>query len=1161
VSPAYKNKVRGFPDLYSDLPSTTDPKFNNHHRSNDYVKPTAPLLTRQQPSLPNINLPENSQRNIKRPKNHTPLPPLQSSTRDHFATENDGRQPHAVKIHDTTHHSDTISVPHDEYENVKSPTKYNNGKTHADDYQDNLYDDSKPVNYDEKAYYDDEEVLEAVNPRLEKPEPKRESDKNDDFQHHNRGNPEVETKSYDGRREPPYKAGHSNAKLRQYQNRQPERQQPLEQTYDGSQNRQRQPQSEESVQPNQSDSYNTETLDRKRPYSSNNNQSETSPSIETTTEDRFPPPPREFYEELNKYRYIENPFASLDFDFDAYLDKLRGNPIPANQQEFSEDQEIIHKKLPEEKYYEPDGDTVNSTTYQNLVSSTTTGKPRTQQNARPVEPVYNKTSRPRVNHGQTTEYIKEYQEIRNKKPPEQSYYDSESDTVKSTTYQNLVSPTTAGKPRTQENTRPIEPLHIKPSRPRVNYGQTTEYIKEYYPPHRNQNIYNEDIGTHSEEVKNQRHTHQDRPTYTDTESVQDSDHTTTTTHTPQNGKDIVNSHINPDLLTVPFYSGDDGNFYANPVHIQPQQPEANYAAKSKDKEQPTDIYYKHPIQEDNSDVIQSTERNTHKISTSDSYTQSHRDHSFNSKGKAKNHRPYEPTVTTSFPAGRENENSLRPITEVATTPSQSSKPIHRGPTRNKPQNLEHVYMSETMTTQTPDDISPKNTFYGGSEYQWQNVTTQPELHVKAPLATSALSTPYPLHTTVSSSNRHQHQAANMQSTEFTPLRPLAEPVTSLTESNSKQKKMGYSFIQASVEENDTIKPLRDFKNSRRLQSHKSVTTATHTTTLPSTTTREYLSTSSTTQYNNWKTYNTWQGRVPYQQEFELTTPTQTKYRVTDNNPVIRLSSELDLTTPTLPEYTTVKLTNIYNTQSSFTPVIYSGVQTSTIPTNELLDSIYDIAKTMLKSQYETSSENVSFDPSSESVNQNPVTELILIHPNITTTTTSSTTRLKSRHRRPINKIPRPPGLVSLVTKYTPPGADHTTPETYTIRHRPSKDHPSLTVRQRGQRPQAMSLPSTAENVIITTTMPSNDLDITFSSTLKPPSPTRSQPPVMPRRLRRPTKTRVDVTSTEAYPDNDHSESFERPLQDSANRLNKKPLGSIMTTAPQRYSTKSQIMNM
>ena len=1169
VSVAYKDNVRGFPDLYLDLPSTTDSNFNNHQRNNDYVKPTAPPPTRQQSIFPNKKLPENSQRNIKRPQNHTPILQLESSIQNHFATENDGSQPHAVKNQESTHHSDAISIPQDEYQKVKEQTRHNNGKPHVDDYKDELYDDRKPVNYDEKAYYDDDvEVLEKGNPRLEKPEPNKEPDKNEDFRQHNRGIPEVETKPYDGRRRPPYRAANNNVKLRQNQNREPERQKSLEHAHDGSNNRQRQPQSEEYVQPDQSDSYTTETPDRERPYSSNNDQSETTPHTETSTEDRFPHPPPEFYEHFDKYKYIENPFASFDFDFDAYLDQLRGNPDPANQQEHSEDQEIKHKELPKENYYKSESDTVKSTTHQNLMSSTTTEKPRTQQNAKPVEPVNIKPSRPTVNPGQTTEYIKEYQDTKYKKPSEEDYYESETDNVKSTTYQNLVSSTTTGMPRTQQNARPIEPVHIKPSRSRVNHGQTTEYIKEYYPPDRNQNIYNEEIGTHSEEVENQRHTHQDRPTYTDTESVQYSghtttithDHTTTTTRTPQRGKDTVNRHINPDPLTVPFYSGDDGNFYANPAPIQPQQHVTNYAARSKDSEQLTDTYYKRPIQEYNSDVIQSTERNTHTTSISESNTQSHRDLSINSMANVKNHRPYELSVTTSFPAVRENENSLRPLTEVATTSSRGTKPLHRGAARNRPQNSAHVYVSQTMTTRTPDDISAKSTYYGGNEYHPQNVTIQPEIHMKEPLATSTWATPYPLHTTLASSNIYQHHAADTQSTEFTPPKPLAEPATTLKESNNKQKKMGYSLIQESVEENDTIKPMRDFKNARRQPSHKSVTTATHTTTFPSTTTREYLSTSSTTQYSNWKNYKTWQDRVPNEQEFELTTPTQTKYRVTENNSGFRLNSELDLTPPTLPEYTTVKLTNTYDTQGSFTPVTYSGLHTSTRPTNVLLDSIYDIAKTMFKTQHGTSGENVYFDPSSVSVNQNPVTELILFHPNITTTTTSSTTRLKSRRRRPTNKISIPPSFITQVTKHTPSAADHTTPATYTTQQRPSKTHPSLNVR-RGNRPQAMSLPSTAENIIITTTLPSNDLDIRYSSPLKSPSPTSSQAPEIPRRLRRPTKTRVDVTSTEAYPDNDQSESFERPLQDSVNRLNKKPLGSIMTTAPQRYSSKSQIMNL
>ena len=1171
VSAASKDKVRGFPDLYLDLPSTTDSNFNNHHRDNDYVKPTAPPPTRQQSILPNKKLPENSQRNIKRPQNRTPILQLESSTQDHFATENDGSQPHAVKIQESTHHSDAISIPHDEHEKVKVQTKYNNGKPHVDDYRDDLYDDRKPVNYDEKAYYDDDddddEVLRKGNPRLEKPEPNTESDKNEDFRHHNRGIPEVETKPYDGRTQPPYRAAHNNVKLRQNQNRQPERQKSLEHTYDGSNNRQKQPQSEEYVQPTQSDSYTTETPDRERPYSSNKDQSETTPHTETTTEDRFPHPPPEFYEQFDKYRYVENPFASFDFDFDAYLDQLRGNPGPAKQQELSEDQEIKNKELPKDNYNKSESETVKSTTYQNLVSPTTTGKPTTQQNVEPVESVTIRPSRPTVNPGQTTEYIKEYRDTKYKTPPEEGYYESESDNVKSTTYQNLVPSTTTGTPRTQQNARPIEPVHIKPSRPRVNHGQTTEYIKEYYPPDRNQNIYNEEIGTHSEEVENQRHTHQDRPTHTDTEIVQDTDYPTTithdhttTTHTSQRGKDTVHRHINPDPLTVPFYSGDDGNFYANPVPIQPQRQVTNYAAGSKDIEQLTDTYYKRPIQEYNSDVIQSTERNTHTTSISESNTPSHRDLSINSVGNVKNQRPYELSVTTSFPAVRENENSLRPTTEVVTTSSRGSKPLHRGATRNRPQNSAHIYVSQTMTTRTPDDTYAKSTYYGGNEYHPQNVTIQPEVHMKEPLTTSTWSTPHPLHTTVASSNTHQHHAARMQFTEFTPPKPLAEPATTLKENNNKQNKMGYSLIQESVEENDTIKPLRDFKNARRQQSHKSVTTAAHTTTLPSITTREYLSTSSTTQYSNWKNYNTWQDRVPNEQEFELTTPTQTKYSVTESNSGFRQNSDLDLTPPTLPEYTAVKLTNIYDTQSSFTPVTYSRVQTSTRPTNELLDSIYDIAKTMFKTQYGTSGENVYFDPSSVNVNQNPATELILFNPNITTTTTSNSTRPKSRRRRPTNKISRPPGFITQVTKYTASATDHTTPQTYTTQQRPSKTHPSSNVR-RGNRPQATSLPSTVENVIITTTLPSNDLDIRYSSPLKSPSPTSSQAPEIPRRLRRPTKTRVDVTPTEAYPDNDQSESFERPLQDSVNRLNKKPLGSIMTTAPQRYSSKSQIMNL
>lgn len=42
-------------------------------------------------------------------------------------------------------------------------------------------------------------------------------------------------------------------------------------------------------------------------------------------DDHFPRAPAAFYDNVNKYRHIENPFASINFDFDKYLDKLRGS--------------------------------------------------------------------------------------------------------------------------------------------------------------------------------------------------------------------------------------------------------------------------------------------------------------------------------------------------------------------------------------------------------------------------------------------------------------------------------------------------------------------------------------------------------------------------------------------------------------------------------------------------------------------------------------------------------------------------------------------------------------------------------------------------------------------------------------------------------------------
>lgn len=399
----------------------------------------------------------------------------------------------------------------------------------------------------------------------------------------------------------------------------------------------------------------------------------------------------------------------------------------------------------------------------------------------------------------------------------------------------------------------------------------------------------------------------------------------------------------------------------------------------------------------------------------------------------------------------------------------------------------------------------------------------------------------------------------MPPTELTSPRPQENPVSSLPQSDTNPKKTGHSYIHISEEENGTFRPLKILKNERILQSHKALPTGIYNSPIPSPTT-QFLSTSSTTRYNDLETYNSWQSTVPYQQEvsnFELTTPTQSKYKVTDNNSESKFNSESDLTTQPLPEYTTVKLINMHDVPSANTPITYSGVQTSTRPSNELLDSIYDIAKTMFKPQYDTASENAYTGRGSEIANQNPFTKLIPFHPNITTTTISSTTHLKPRHRRPLNNIPRGPGIMNHVNKYATTSADHTTHETYTTRHRPYKDRLSLPVRHRTHRPLTKSLPSAAAaNVITTTTSPSNDIHTTYSTTMvQYPSPTQSQPPVMPLRLRRPTKVRFDVTSTEAYPDNDKSESIERPLQHNINRLNKILLGSTMTAAPHRYSSK------
>jgi hypothetical protein len=1070
VGVLYKDNDRGVSDFYTNVPTTADPSLSNQHANHGHLRPPiAPSMShsaRQQTSLPNQNLTGKTQRNMNRSQDYTPVPYTPPNTQNPFDSDSVGNQPYTVRTRGVVFHNDKTYTPYEEYESVKLPVQTKNGKSHTSDYQDDAYNEKKPADYDEKAHHNDEDVLEAGHPRLEKKEPIRGRGKNSDSQHHNRGNTQ-------DRRLPYYKGGHSNEELPQNEYRQPEKQGSLEQTYDGRYDNHKKVQRGESTLPNQSGSYNTETFDNKRSPSSDSDQTgTTSPYVETTTEDRFPPPPPEFFEEFNKFKHIENPFASIDFDFDAYLEKLRG-PHPTSQQQPSKDQ-IKIKEPPGVNDYETEGDSIKSTTYENLVSTTTTGKPRIQQWSTPV------------NH---------------------------------------------------------EPSTQTPSQEHI-----TEYIKEYYPPYNSKNIYNEGIRAQSEEVENQRTTDRARPIDSDEEVVQDSvyqkEHITTTTYAPKPRTATVNHHINPNPLTVPFYPGEDGNFYAS----QPQQPEANHAGESKEIQPPTGTYYKYSEQEENSDVIQSTERNPHIISTSETYLQPHRYYYKNSKGNANNHGPFETTTITPFSAERDSADSLHPVLDVVTSPSRGSKPPRRGTVRNRPQNSEHVHASQTVETDKINDNSRKNAYYGDTEYRQPNVTMQPQLWVK-----EESSVPHPLTATASSSNKYQYQDAGTSSTEFT---PLAEPVASLTKSDTKQKKIGYSYTQGSVEENDTIKPLRDLKNERILQSHKALTTAIYTSTIPSTT--EYFTTSSATQYNDWKTYNRWQGTTPYQKEvsnFELTTPIQPRYKVTDNISRNKFNSELDLNTPTLSKYTTIKLTNTHDTYTTNTPVTHSQFQTSTKPSNDLLDSIYDIAKTMFKPLYDTANRNTYFEPSSESANQDPVTEFILLHPNISTTTIPSTTRLKSRQRWPTTNIARPPSNINYATKYTTSNFDHTTPETYTTRHRPSKNHPSSPVRHRAHRPRTTSLPNTASNVILTTTLSSNDIDITLNTTVKSPSPIRSHPPVTPRRLRRPTKTRVDVTSTEAYADNDKSESFERPLQDSVNRLNKKLLGSIMTAAPHRYSRK------
>ncbi|XP_069702425.1 nuclear pore complex protein DDB_G0274915-like isoform X3 [Periplaneta americana] len=1157
VGVLYKDNERGVsdrprlnPDLYTKLPSTVAPTYSSQqhrHQNNEYLRPLSTSQNIRQPNIPNENLTEKPHRNVQRPQNQAPAHttsntrnvfPAQndgsqafahttSNTRNIFPAQNDGRQAFAhttsntrnvfpaqndgsqafahttsntrnvspaqndgsqtfaVQNHDVVLHSDTTSTPYQEYESVKLPVQssgqsYKPGKPQTNDYQEEVYDDRRPQNYDDKSYYDDE-VLEEERQRFERPETVRRPETNSGSQNYNRGNTQVETR-YKDERQPYYKAS-QNEKPPQSYNREPQRQSSSEEAYEGNHDSQKLPHREQSTSQKESSS------NEKRPTNQDKDA-----HVETVTEDRFPSPPPEFFEDLNKYKNFENPFANLDFDFDEYLDKLRGKQSSSSQEN------------------------------------------------------------PSTVRGNNNEHS------------EVNYYQTENDSIKSTTQQNPVTTdevTTTRRPRIRQRPRTTQSTRLKP-RKRPTQTHTTEYIKEYYPPQNSENAYNQDASegkeTHREELEDQRKNNQGKPDSTNVEIAQDvfeKDQSTSTTRTPYSGVATAVHPANPNPLTVPFYSGEDGNFYANPVHIHSQRPVENQAEGLKVHDtatlSPEDAYYKYSLEEENA-ALYTSERNPLIVSTTQPHAQ-----------RVNNQESYE---SIAAPGINNNAHSLHPILEVVTVPAQTSKPPRRGPLRRPeenverfPQNFDHDY-----TTKSAVDVKvPKNSYYEDSLYHQQEVTTQSHTREKVnaptatPLPSSIREQPHPFTATTASSNIYKYHDSFNPSTELTPPKPLVEPVVFST----KPKKIGQLHNQGLVEENDTIKPLR---NERIPENHRPITTTTYTPTIPSTTTMtstttEYLTTSSTIQYDSWDSLNNWQSTTPYQKgniDVELTTPTQPNYKISDKPTGQRFNSDVELTTSALPDYTTVKLPTTHVNHKTTTPIIYAAIQTSTRPSNELLDSIYDIAKTMFHPQSDVAipphqaGENVYFEPSSEHANQNPVTEFVLVHhANGTTTTIPTTTRLKPRRRRPINKTPRP--FSNPNAEYTTSNidlSDHTTPETYTIRRRPSKDHPSSHTRHRVRRPQTTPLPSTS----VTPSLPSNDVDVTFSTTVKSPSYTRSKPPVTSRRQRRPTKTRINLTSTEAQADNDKSESFDRPLQDNANRLNRKPLpekDSIAPTSPHR----------
>ena len=352
-------------------------------------------------------------------------------------------------------------------------------------------------------------------------------------------------------------------------------------------------------------------------------------------------------------------------------------------------------------------------------------------------------------------------------------------------------------------------------------------------------------------------------------------------------------------------------------------------------------------------------------------------------------------------------------------------------------------VEETQTTEGNPSLRTVDSTIASVSTQLpvQEVVTSPNFPRRAKPADAQRPVPERPHP-FSGSSGDIYEEVTVPSTEFTPPKPVVtqNPV------QTKPKKTFHQNYQSTFEENDTFKPVRQK-------------------TFPNTaTTTEYITTSST-QYSTWDPINSWQHNKD-----ELTT-TQPKYS----------------------DPTTTRYANSVGSELTSTLAQAS----STRPTNELLESLYDIAKSMFGSEHEDkTSDTLYIEPSSEAT--------------VTDEVTTTKARIKTRRRRPLKTSTSS----SPVTEYPTTATnldDHTTPETYTVRRRP-------TMRQRVRKP-------------ITTTLPSNDIDTTFTTTVKS---TQNRPPTG-RRYRRPNKT-----TTEAYADNDKSESYDRPLQDNSNKLDKKP---------------------